>query len=299
MHSDSIGDLIHLYEDGQLSRRDVIARLTRYTGSLAAALAALASAGLAEAQIAQCPTGVRVPESDPSVFSQLLAIHGEAGPLYVYQSLPSNSSGKRLPAVLVVHENRGLTDYIKDVTRRIAAAGYVGLAVDLLSRQGGTANFPDAESAGAAYSRTRPDERRSDMLSALMTIRDQSYVQGDRLAAIGFCAGGGNVWDLVQNTNLLSAAAVYYGTPVPNAEQVARINTPVLAIYAELDRNITAALGPAIQALASGNKRFEVHIYGNAAHAFHNDTGARYDPAAACDAWAKTLTFFARHLNRP
>jgi carboxymethylenebutenolidase len=294
--NDPIKSLIHLYEDGAFNRRELITRLTKYTGSIAAATALVESTGLAQQPVAGCLTNVRVSENDPSVFSQMLTIHGEGGPLFVYQSLPRDYASGRRPAVLVIHENRGLNDHILDVNRRVAKAGYVALAVDLLSRQGGTSQFPDPVQATAAYNRTTVEERRQDMLSALLTIRDQVYVAGNRLGVIGFCAGGGNVWDLAVNTDQLSASVIFYGPPPP-VEQLANLNAPVLGLFAEQDRGITGRLGPVLTALNDGQKPYELHIYQNARHAFHNDTGASYEPTAACDAWQKTLTFFARHLN--
>jgi carboxymethylenebutenolidase len=297
MQNDRIASLLHLYEDGALNRRELVRRLTQCTGTTAAALAAIESAGLANAQTVTCPAGVKVAESDPAIRAQMLTIHGEGGPLFVYQALPVNYQSGRRPAVLVIHENRGLNEHIKDVTRRVAKAGYVAIGVDLLSRQGGTLNFPDPEAAGQAYGRTQPEQRRQDMLSALFTIRDQSYVQRDRVGAVGFCAGGGNVFDLASNTDQLAAAVVFYG-PVPNpVEQVDRISAPLLGLFGEMDRNLNLRLPLLITQLLNGNKRHAIHIYENARHAFHNDTGANYDPGAACDAWAKTVDFFNRHLN--
>ena len=171
-------------------------------------------------------------ENDPAVLSQNLTIHGEAGPLFVYQSLPRDYSLARRPAVLVIHENRGLNDHIKDVNRRVAKVGYVAIAVDLLSRQGGTDQFPDPVAATAAYNRTATEERRQDMLSALLTIRDQAYARSDRLGVIGFCAGGGNVFDLAVNTDQLAAAVVFYGPPPP-VEQLANLNAPLLGNFAD------------------------------------------------------------------
>ena len=297
MTNDPISSLIHLYEDGALSRRELIARMTRYTGSVAAAVAAIETAGLAEAQTTTCPAGVQVPANDPTLLSQGLTIHGEGGPLFIYQSLPADHAVTRRPAVLVVHENRGLNEHIKDVTRRVAKAGYVAVAVDLLSRQGGTDRYTDPEEAGAAYSRTRPEERREDLLSALLTIRDQRYVRADRLGAIGFCAGGGTVFDFAVNTDQLGAAVVFYGPPPP-PDQIANLSAPLLGIYAELDRGITGRMPPVLTALNTLQKPYEFHIYQGVNHAFHNDTGARYDAGAACDAWSKTVAFLGRHLGR-
>jgi carboxymethylenebutenolidase len=297
MQKDRISSLLHLYEDGALNRRELVRRLTQCTGSAAAALAAIESAGLANAQPAACPAGVQVAESDPAIRTASLTLHGEGGPLFAYQALPVDYASARRPAVLVVHENRGLNEHIKDVTRRVAKAGYVALGIDLLSRQGGTHQFADPEQQTAAYGRTQPEQRRQDMISALLTIRDQVYVRGDRLGAVGFCAGGGNVFDLAMNFEPLTAAAIFYG-PIPNPpEQVNTINARLLGIFAELDRNVNARLGGLISALIAANKRYELHVYESVGHAFHNDTGAAYNATAACDAWGKTLSFFNRHLN--
>lgn len=297
METDRVSSLVHLYVDGAFSRRELMARLTRHTGSVAAAAAVLQSAGLADAQTASCPAGIRVSEQDPAVISQLLTIHGEGGPLFIYQSLPADYAKAPRPAVLVVHENRGLNEHIKDVNRRVAKAGYVAVAVDLLSRQGGTAAFTDPELALQAYNRTQPEQRREDMASALLTIRDQPYVVRDRLGAVGFCAGGGNVFDLAVNMpTLLNAAVVFYGT-APSAEALANLQTPLLGIFPELDRGTTGRLPILLTALVGGNKRYALHVYENTRHAFHNDTGAAYDPGAACDAWSKTQAFLNGHLN--
>jgi carboxymethylenebutenolidase len=296
MHSDDkIGSLLHLYEDGAFDRRELIRRLAGYTGSVAAATAITESAGFAQTSPG-CLDSVRVAENDPGILAENVTIHGEGGPLFAYQVIPRASVGKPTPAVIVIHENRGLNDHIKDVTRRVAKAGFVAFGLDLLSRQGGTAAFPDPEQAGAAYNRTRPEERRQDILSALYTLLDQKYVSG-KVGALGFCAGGGNVWDAAVNTDRLSAAVAFYGTPLPPTESIANLTAPVLAIYAELDRGTNARLPAIFTALMDQRKTFAIHVYENTNHAFHNDTGARYDPGAACDAWSKTIAFFNRHLN--
>jgi carboxymethylenebutenolidase len=293
---DPVNSLVHLYEDGAFSRRELITRLTKYTGSAAAAAAIVESAGLAEAQTASCPAGIQVSEQDPAVISQLLTIHGEGGPLFIYQSLPADYARAPRPAVLVVHENRGLTDHIRDVTRRVAKAGFVAVAVDLLSRQGGTQTITDPEAALQAYNRTQQQQRTEDMASALLTIRDQPYVVRDKLAAVGFCAGGGNVFDLAVNTNLLNTAVVFYG-PIPAQEALANLQAPLLGIFGQQDRFVNPRLPVLLTALTSGNKTYALHVYENAGHAFHNDTATSYNPAAACDAWAKTVAFLGRHLN--
>jgi carboxymethylenebutenolidase len=297
MHNDRVRSLLHLYEDGALNRRELVRRLIQATGTTAAAIAAIEAAGLANAQTSTCPDGVKVAESDPAIRAQTLTIHGEGGPLFIYQALPADYQSRRLPAVIVIHENRGLNEHIKDVTRRFAKAGYVAVAVDFLSRQGGTHQFPDAEAAGQAYGRTTVEGRRQDMLSVLLTISDQTYVRGDRVGVIGFCAGGQNVFELAMNTDKLAAAVAFYGAPPNPVEQVEKINAPLLGIYAELDRNTNTRVPAMMTTMMNLQKRHALHVYWGTRHAFHNDTGAAYDPGAACDAWAKTLAFFNVHLN--
>lgn len=298
MDENRIDSLIHLFEDGAFSRRELFERLKRHTGSAAAAGAAIAAAGLAEAQAppAGCLAQVQVPENAPDLRAEDLSIYSDAGPLLIYQAQAREWTGPR-PGVLVIHENRGLNEHIRDVTRRVARAGYVAVGLDLLSRQGGTPQFADPEAQGSAYSRTRPEERRADMINTLLFMREQTYIRGDRLGAMGFCAGGGNVFDLAVNTDMLAAAVVFYGTPVPPADQISNLNAPLLGIFAELDRGVTGRVPELVTTLLNNRKSFGLHVYQNTNHAFHNDTGARYDAAAACDAWARTLEFFGRHLH--
>jgi carboxymethylenebutenolidase len=266
---------------------------------VAAAVAAIETAGLAQAQSPpQCAGTVKVAETDPAIAAQAVTLHGEGGPLFGYLAVPAPAFADRRPAVIVVHENRGLNEHIRDVTRRVAKAGFVALAIDLLSRQGGTGQFPDPEQAGAAYGRTLPEERRQDLMSGLLTIREQSYVVRDKVGVVGFCAGGSNVFDLAANTDQLAAAVAFYGFLPNPIDPIANITAPLLGIFAELDRGVNARLPGLITTLVERQKTYELHVYGNTRHAFHNDTGTNYDPAAACDAWAKTLAFFNRHLTQ-
>ncbi len=298
MTHDPIKELIHLYVDGAFSRRDLITRLTRYTGSVAAATAAIESAGLANAQTATCPAGVQVAENDPAIIPQMITIHGEGSPLIVYQVLPSDYVTNKRPGVIVIHENRGLNDHIKDVTRRVAKAGFVAWGIDLLSRQGGTAQFTDPQQQAAAYGRTTVDQRRQDLVSAALTMRDQTYLRGDRVGVVGFCAGGGNALELALNTDApLSAVVAFYGPPL-EPERYANLRAPLLGIFGETDRGINGRIPAVLTALNTAQKPYALHIYQGAAHAFHNDTSPSYEPVAACDAWARTVEFFNRHLTR-
>jgi carboxymethylenebutenolidase len=299
MYEDSspIGSLVHLYFDGAFSRRELVRRVAGYTGSIAAAAAVLTSMGVAEAQQLACPDDVRVPEDAPDLVMQDVQYPGDAGPIFAYIAQPRTDDPSPIPAVVVIQQNRGLVDYIKDVTRRVARAGYVGLGVDLLSRQGGTQQFTDPVAQMQAYSRTTQPERRADLISSLAYLKTLSSVQANALGAVGFCAGGGNCWDLAVNSRDVSAAVVFYGAPPSPIEMLDNLAGPVLGNYAELDRTLTGQTPAIISGLLSRQKTFGLHIYQGANHAFHDDTGPAYNPAAACEAWAKTIAWFDKFLK--
>jgi carboxymethylenebutenolidase len=304
-----IEELAHLYVDGAFDRRELLRRVARVTGSIAAATMALESVGLADAKDeirCTCPEDVRVPEDAHDLDVMQVQFPGEAGTIFAHQARPRHTKARQthakpptrvepLPGILVIHENRGLNEHIRDVTRRAARAGFVALGIDLLSRFGGTPEDP--EEALRLYQQTTVAGRLADMLSALAYLKSLQIVIGDKLGAVGFCAGGGNCWNLALNTDALSAAVPYYGAPVPAVDTLEALKTPVLAIYAELDRTLTRAVLPVIFRLEELQKPFGFHIYEATRHAFHNDTGANYDHLAGCDAWAETTAFFQKYLG--
>ena len=296
---DPIGELIHLYVDGAFPRRELIARVTKMLGSGAAATAALGgySELLAQAQQA-CPAGIQVPLDAPDIVAGDVQFRGQDSTIYAHFAYPRNFTG-RLPGVIVIHENRGLVDHIKDVCRRTARAGFMAVAPDLLSRQGGIQKFPDAQMQSAAYGRTTVGERRADLISALDFLKYNPSCQWDRIGTVGFCAGGGNALDLAVYLDELRAAAIFYGTPPPPIEDLQKIQAPLLMNYAERDRALTTRIAPVMTELLARQKVFGFTVYEGTNHAFHNDTGAAYDPVAACDAWAKTIAFFNKFLRVP
>jgi carboxymethylenebutenolidase len=297
---DPVAKLVHLYVDGAFNRRELISRVAGYTGSMAAAIAALG--GFSEAQADNtpaCPVDASVPADAPDLNVADVQFPGDAGVIFGHLVYQKTTDPQTLPGVIVVHENRGLVEHIRDVTRRVARAGFVGLGVDLLSRQGGTQQFTDAVSQANAYSKTTQDERRADLIAGLSYIKTLPNVQADRIGAVGFCAGGGNVWDLAVNVPELAAAVAFYGTPVPAMEQLATINSPVLANYAELDRALTLRTAPVMTGMITLQKTFGFRIYQGVGHAFHNDTGPAYDAAASCDAWTNTIAWFNKFLRTP
>jgi carboxymethylenebutenolidase len=291
-----IDSLVHLYVDGAFSRRDLIRRVAKHTGSVAAALTVLRGYDVWAQAATPCPADVRVPADAPDVVGQDVTYAGEGFDMLGYMAYPRGATDL-LPGVIVIHENRGLVDHHKDVARRAARAGFLAIAPDLLSRQGGTAQFPDATTQAAAYNRTTVLERQADLISTLSFIKAQPNVVFDRIGVVGFCAGGGNLWNLVMVAPELRAAVPFYGTPVPTADQIPNLQTPVLAIYAELDRGLTTQMGGVMTTMLAQQKTLGFVVYQGANHAFHNDTGAAYNAAAACDAWARTIAWFNKYLR--
>ncbi len=294
-----VGELVHLYVDGAFGRRELIERVVKVTGSLAAAMMALGGYEEMNAQATPVPPGTLVPESDPDIMARNVTYSGEAGALYGYLVTPKRALTAQQPGVIVIHENRGLLEHHRDVARRAAKAGFVALAVDLLSRQGGTEQFPDATSQAAAYGRTNQVDRRADLIASLDFLKKQEATTiHNRIGVVGFCAGGGNTWDLIANVPEIAAAVPFYGSPVVADADVPKIQTPVLCIYAETDRNLTRTMQTTANLLSQQNKTYALRIYQGAGHAFHNDTGAAYNATAATDAWAQTIAFFNQWLRR-
>ncbi len=291
-----VEQLVHLYVDGAFDRRELVQRVARLVGGTAAALTTLGGFEVLAQTPSACPANVQVPIDSPDVTARDVQFGGEGGTIFGHLAYPSGLNGKLAPGVIVVHENRGLTDYVKDVTRRVARAGFVGLAPDLLSRQGGTQQFTDPTAQANAYNRTTIGDRMSDLYSALTFIKAQPNIIFDRIGAVGFCAGGGNVWNFTLGLDELKAAVIFYGTPVPALDQIFQVKAPVLAMYAEQDRALTMQMGPVMQQMIGQQKTFEFVVFQGAGHAFHNDTGAAYNATVACDAWNRALGWFNKFL---
>lgn len=235
-----------------------------------------------------------VPADDPGVIAEMVQFPGGDGQLMGYQARPSG--GEAAPVILVCHENRGLTPHIQDVTRRVAKAGYVGLAVDLLSREGGTASIADQSSIPGLLSGAEPQRHVEDFTRGLTYLKGQPFAQADRAGMVGFCFGGGVTWLVATGLPELRAAVPFYGPPPP-AEQVPSINAAVLAIYAGRDDRITGTAEAMKTAMDEAGKTFEQTVYPDVDHAFNNDTGERYNAEAAHAAWQQTLTWFEQYVR--
>lgn len=291
-----IEDLIHLYVDGAFGRRELLKRVALYTGSVAAAVTAVGPEVMAQsARRSKRPANASVPENARDIQWLWVEYAGEAGTLRGYLTRPRFKSGP-LPAVLVIHENRGLNDHIKDVTRRVARAGFIGLGVDLLSRVGGTEAYPDPTQATQALNGITPDERLADLRSAIQFLATDNDVRADRIGTVGFCFGGGQVFTLAFNVPELAAAVPFYGTPPNPLPEWDNFNAKLLAIFSETDYNQNARIPELVSGLVQRRKTMGLHLYQGTAHGFHNDTSPIYNPDAAADAWSETIAFFDTHL---
>jgi carboxymethylenebutenolidase len=198
--------------------------------------------------------------------------------------------------VLVIHENRGLNDHIRSVAGRLAGDGYSALAIDLLSEEGGTDSFADPAEATAALSQVPPERFDADMSAGVTELKRR--LRGKRVAAIGFCFGGGMVWRLLASREPRLAAAVPFYGPFPANGDLSGSKAAVLGIYAGLDTRVNETRPAAEAALVDAGLEYELVTFPNVNHAFFNDTGARYDPAAAAAAYEQVLAWFGRFVDK-
>ena len=270
-----------------LDRRSFMDKLTKLAGSGAAAaiIAPMLAANSARAAI--------VAADDSRLRTKDIVFPGPSGDIKGYRVNPADASGK-LPAVIVIHENRGLNDHIRDVGRRLALEGFIALAPDLLSSAGGTPSDEEKarEMIGALNSKTAIAEG----VATIEYLKKDKSTNG-KVGAVGFCWGGGMVNDLAVNAPDLGAGVAYYGRQA-KPEDVAKIKAPLLLQYAGLDTRINAGIDAYKKALEENGKTFEIFVYEGANHAFNNDTSeARYDKNAADLAWGRTVEFFKKNLS--
>ena len=282
-------EMINLYDEYThltLDRRGFMEKLGKLAGSGAAAVAIMPmlASNYANAQI--------VPVDDPRLKIEEIAYPGPAGAVKGYQARPKNAEGK-LPAVIVVHENRGLNPHIKDVTRRMALEGFIALGVDLLSRNGGTPATDDE--AAAMFQNVDRSALVSDAVAAIAYLKGLPNSNGN-VGAIGFCFGGGIVNQMAVASPDLKAAVPYYGGQP--TEGVDRIKARLMLHYAGLDDRVNAGIPAYETALKAAGVDYQVFVYEGANHAFNNDTSAaRYNKAAADLAWSRTVAFLKQTLS--
>jgi carboxymethylenebutenolidase len=321
------------YAEGRISRRELLKRVSYVTGGVAASLTALSALGCnvdqpralssgsasptlaaatpkppspqpnvayATPPAAATTTPVTVKPDDPRLKQagpvSIPSSDGKAT-LIAYEAYPAVPTGH---GVLVMHENTGLTDHIRDVIRRVATAGYMGFGIDLLSRQGGAAALGGGYSG--ALANTTVEQMNADLITAIAYLQAKA---GDayapvKVGAVGFCFGGGTTWNLVNSGAPLAAAVPFYGPLPSNPSGLATTKTAVFAIYAEQDTRITGSWPQAEEQLKKSGTPYSQKVEPGVGHAFHNDTNGptRYGPAQAQDAWVATIEWFRTYLGR-
>ncbi len=286
------------HADGFITRREALRRLGLMGWSVSAAGALLAGC-------ASHPQPVANGASSSNAAAQTnAAVAGGGAPAEAVtfagpsgRSLQGAFAGAPSPkgAILVIHENKGLLDHFRVVARRFAGAGYSALAIDLLSEEGGTAALGDAANATAALGKIPPERFVADVKAGLDELARRA--PGVKLGAIGFCFGGAMTWRLIAAKDpRLAAAAPFYG-PLPDGADFTGAKTAVLAVYGEKDARVNASQAAAKAALEKAGLPHEMVTYPGADHAFFNDTGPRYNPDAASQAWTKVLAWFGQYVG--
>jgi carboxymethylenebutenolidase len=307
------------YREGLLSRREFIKKLAYVVGSMAATATLMSQLGCSTDELPDAtepmPTPATAKPTTNASTAALVPVPGAQSPLSQPEGAPGMTTGVVTfasddteingylarptdsgphPAILVCHENRGLNDHIRDVARRFAHEGYVALAVDLLSREGGAA-AQDAAQIPGLLGAPGPERHVADFRAALDYLQTLDDVASDRVGMTGYCFGGGITWDTAIAEPRLKAAVPFYGR-APELANVAAIQAAVLAIYAEQDSRINAGIPALEEALVAAGVTYQVNIYPGVDHAFHNDTGGRYVEAQATQAWQDTLEWFGTYL---
>lgn len=284
--------------DGLLSRREAMRRLALLGVGTAAATALIAACAPSSPEPAASTSetpGSQV-ETPPGMATALdttaITWAGPTGDLQGAWAQAAEPKG----AILVIHENKGLNDWVRSVAGRLAGVGYSTLAIDLLSGNGGTATFADPAEATAALGNRAPEDMIADLLSGIDEVAART--PGAKVAAVGFCMGGGLVWRLLAaGTPGLAAAFPFYGPTPEDPDFAGSKNVAVLGFYGELDQRVNATEPVARAALQRAGLVHELLTEPGANHAFFNDTGDRYDPVAAADAWRRMLDWLAVHVG--
>jgi len=305
------------FQDGLISRRELLRRITLITGSATATVALLSAMGCSTTEPsggaaptpttrstssvqefatpppAPVPDGITVRDNDPRIAVAPLGVTGPDGATLI--SYSARPAGTAAGGILVIHENRGLTGHIKDVVRRVATAGFVGLSVDLLSRDGGADKLTDQAAYAAALAKRSADDMVLDVRAALTALSGTGA--GDRLGVTGFCFGGGMVWNTLAAGVPVKAAVPFYGPAPRDVTRLSAAHAAVSAVYAEKDTRITSSRDTVEAALKQSGQPYKITVYPGVDHAFHNDTGARYDAKQAEAAWIATIDWFRQYVR--
>lgn len=279
-------NLFDEYTHAPLSREVFMKRLTALTGSTAAALAILP---LLEVNYAKAAT---ITDQDDRLATERITYTGDGSEMKGYVARPKANGN--YAAVVVIHENRGLNPHIEDITRRVALAGYLAMAPDALSPQGGTPANEDQ--AREMFPKLDAAKNLNNFIKAFDYLKSRKDCNG-KFGAVGFCWGGGMVNQLAVNVPSLRAAVAYYGRQ-PESTDVPKIKAAVQLHYGGMDERINAGIPAYEEALKKANVKYELFVYEGAQHAFNNDTApTRYNETAAKLAWTRTIEFFGKNLS--
>jgi carboxymethylenebutenolidase len=279
-----INGLYNDYKTGSIDRREFLKKLTLYAGSAAAASSLLplleTNAGIAS-------------QNEPELVTEFITYPAESGAMKAFLARPAES--KKYPAVIVIHENRGLQPHIQDVTRRMAKEGFLSIAPDALSPLGGTPDN-DPDKARTMIGELNPEQTRKNFVAAVKYLETHPLSTG-KVGCTGFCWGGAMTNQVAVNSPSLDAAVPYYGRQ-PAPEDVAKIKAPVMAHYAGDDAGINQGIAAFEEALKKAGIAYKIFMYEGAKHAFNNDSNPeRYNAEAAKLAWDRTIGFFKEKLK--
>ena len=281
-------DLFHEYQHGDISRRTFLDRAGKF------AIGGLTVAAIFESLTPNYAWAQQVKPDDKRIKVGYEVVQSPAGNGSIKGYLARPAKGKKLPVVLVIHENRGLNPYIEDVARRLALDKFIAFAPDGLTSVGG---YPGSDEKGAAAFRTVDGKKMTeDFVAAAKWLKARPDSTG-KLGAVGFCFGGGIVNQLAVRLGAdLNAGVAFYGRQA-GADDVPKISAPLLLHYAGNDQGVNAGIAAYEAALKANNKVYALHMYEGKQHGFHNDTTPRYDEGAAKLAWTRTLEWFNKYLR--
>jgi carboxymethylenebutenolidase len=290
-----VGEVAEDFADGLLSRREAVRRLGLLGLSLSGATTLLAAcgepteggSGAPSPAAASTPTAGGTGTTEPG---ESVRFAGPAGELQGAWAAAKDPRG----ALLVIHENRGLTPHFFDLVGRFASASYSALCVDLLSAEGGTASLEDPAAAPTMLGNAPPERLLGDLKAGIDEL--ERRVPDAKVGVVGFCFGGGMTWNLLQAGEQRLAAAVPFYGPAPESPDFSRAKAAVFAIYGEQDERVNASRDRAEAALKAAGLTYEIRTFAGAGHAFFNDTGPRYNAQAAQEAYQAVLDWYAQHL---
>jgi len=277
-----VNELYDEFRSGRVNRREFMKKLALATGGTAAAVIILPGCNGTTASAQK--------SGSVTLINEFITYPCATGEMRAYLSMPEGK--KKLPGVIVIHENRGLVPHIQDVNRRMAMEGFISLAPDALSPVGGTPE--DQDKGREMFAQLDREETVKNFVAAVQYLKTHPRSTG-KVGCTGFCWGGAMTNQVAVNAPDLNAAAPYYGT-TPAPEDVPNIKASVMAHYAGNDERINAGIPAFEEALKQAGIEYQIFIYEGTEHGFNNDTGTRYNKEAADLAWGRTVQFFKKEL---